>query len=255
MKLSTRRIFCLLLLACTGLVGCKQESPKQEASNNSQKVQPVEEATTEAQTPVTDQSAQKKEAENNGVAAKTKDKNTENSETDEKKDGTATANAAAEPTTCGGATKAAESGCGGSVEAKTDTPSAPAGKQHFGGKFTLTDEPVAVSAIIEKAADFSGKNIKVSARIAKVCRKKGCWMTLQPEAGGDQYVRVTMKDYGFFVPVDCDGKTATVEGTFKSVELPEAQRKHLAEDGGDDPNAIKGKAMELSLVATAIDIE
>ena len=251
MKLSTRLIFCLLLLACTGLVGCKQESPKQEAPNNSQKVQPGDEATTEAQASVTDQSAQKKEAENNGAAAETKNNVTENSETDEK----VTANAAAEPTTCGGATKAAESGCGGLVEAKTDAPSAPAGKQHFGGKFTLTDKPVAVSTIIEKAADFSGKNIKVSARIAKVCRKKGCWMTLQPEAGGGQYVRVTMKDYGFFVPVDCDGKTATVEGTFKSVELPEAQRKHLAEDGGDDPNAIKGKAMELSLVATAIDIE
>ena len=39
-------------------------------------------------------------------------------ETDEKKDGTATANAAAEPTTCGGATKAAESGCGSSVEVR-----------------------------------------------------------------------------------------------------------------------------------------
>ena len=80
-------------------------------------------------------------------------------------------------------------------------------------------------------------------------------MTLQPADGGDQYVRVTMKDYGFFVPVDCDGKTATVEGTFKSVERPEAQRKHLAEDGGDDPTKVKGAALELTLVATAIDIE
>ena len=35
---------------------------------------------------------------------------------------------------------------------------------------------------------------------------------------------------------------------------PEAARKHLAEDGKEDPTKVQGSAVELTLVATAIDI-
>jgi len=238
MKQPNQLILCLSLLTLFCAAGCKQSSQEPsnaENKNSAQKVTPENEAAG-------------KKAEPNTVAANAKSQVTRAETAPE-----GISQAAPAPATCGGATEGG--GCGGAVKPPTTADKATQGKRHFGGEFTLTESAVAVDQVIAKASDFSGKNIKVSARIAKVCRKKGCWMTLQPEANSEQYVRVTMKDYGFFVPVDCDGKTATVEGIFKSVELPEAQRKHLAEDGGDDPTKVTGKAMELSLVATAIDIE
>ena len=132
-------------------------------------------------------------------------------------------------------------------------PSADAKVGHFGGEFTLTDSQK-LEDVLAKASDFTGKNIRIEAKVARVCKKKGCWFTLQPDANSGEFVRVTMKDYGFFVPKDCDGKKAVVEGVFKSVELSEGARKHLADDAGDDPKTVQGPARELTLVATAIDI-
>lgn len=128
-----------------------------------------------------------------------------------------------------------------------------AGPQHFGEAFALT-ETVPLSTVIGKPDDYAGKAVRVSATISKVCKKRGCWFVLQGAPTDTQTVRVTMKDYGFFVPTDSDGKMAVVEGTFKSAPLSEAARKHLAEDGGEDPSKITGETVELTLVATAIDI-
>ena len=237
----------LIALAVTTLIGCKaayQSEPARDENKAAQKVEPASETPTE----------------NPGTAAALK-----TNEPTPQTDLTATATKVydktiAEPTTCEGSGTAAKGGCGGcagtdkKVVAAAPENAAEA-KRHFGGDFTLTEPAIKVDSVMATPADFAGKNIKVTARIAKVCKKKGCWMTLQPEDAGDEYVRVTMKDYGFFVPVDCDGKTATVEGLLKSVERTEALRKHLAEDGGDDPSKVKGAAVELSMVATAIDIE
>lgn len=63
-----------------------------------------------------------------------------------------------------------------------------------------------------------------------------------------------MKDYGFFLPKDCDGKRVVVEGTFARKVITEAQLRHFAQDAGKDPSEIKGDQEELSLVATAIDL-
>ena len=159
------------------------------------------------------------------------------------------------PAGCGG--KTAKDGavqeCGGAVktEAAAKTPT---GKStHHGGQFTLTDT-VPLSQIMDKAKDFAGKQVKVSARVTKVCKKKGCWFVMAGNQGDGRYVRVKMKDYGFFVPLDCDGKNAVVEGTFNVKEVSESYRKHLAEDGNEDPNKVKGSKLELTLMATAIDI-
>ena len=57
----------------------------------------------------------------------------------------------------------------------------------------------------------------------KACEKKGCWMELAADAKGPG-VRVTFKDYGFFVPLDSAGRTAKVEGVVKVAELSESRR-------------------------------
>jgi len=85
---------------------------------------------------------------------------------------------------------------------------------------------------LEKVMDTQGGavDIVVSGQVDKVCKKKGCWMTLKKDDGST--MRVTFKDYGFFVPLDVDGKNVTIKGNAyydtTSVEL----LKHYAEDEG-----------------------
>lgn len=161
------------------------------------------------------------------------------------------------PTACGGAAGAAApsacAGVPGAVAAPEGTaPAAPA-TAHFGEAFTLTDS-VPVDDVMSRPDEFNGKTVRVAANITKVCKKKGCWFVMAGDKADGAYIRVTMKDYGFFVPVDADGRKAVVEGVFKKLDVPEAARKHLAEDGKEDPTKVQGSAVELTLVATAIDI-
>ena len=128
-------------------------------------------------------------------------------------------------------------------------------KTHYGNPFVQTGSaPIPVDKLIASSNFFTNTDVLVAGRINKVCKKKGCWFVLQGAGDGTNFVRVTMK-HSFFVPTDCEGKTVEVEGTFRSVPLPEAARKHLAEDGGEDPSKVKGSAVELTLVATGVSIQ
>ena len=78
--------------------------------------------------------------------------------------------------------------------------------------------------------DEEESTFKVKAVIEEVCQMKGCWMTLKNEDGAN--IRVTFKDYGFFVPKDISGKEVIIEGVAKTEILEEDLAKHYAEDGG-----------------------
>lgn len=91
------------------------------------------------------------------------------------------------------------------------------------------------------------------AEVLEVCQAKGCWMRLAlPDS---QSVMVRFKDYGFFVPKDLAGTEVLVEGKAFISEVPEDQRKHLAEDAGATPSeleAIRGAAQELGFEANGV---
>lgn len=71
--------------------------------------------------------------------------------------------------------------------------------------------------------------LKFASKINSVCKKKGCWMTLElPE----EEVRVTFKDYGFFVPKDSENTEVIVEGKAFINEMSVEDQKHFAEDEG-----------------------
>ena len=125
---------------------------------------------------------------------------------------------------------------------------------HFGADFSMTDA-TPIAALIDDHKSHVGKTIKVTGTVSSVCKKKGCWMVMKGDKEGQQTVRVTMKDYGFFVPKDCDGKNAVVEGVFEIKEVKEEMRKHLAEDQGKDPAQVTGSDVELRIVATGITIK
>ncbi|HEY8366768.1 MAG TPA: DUF4920 domain-containing protein [Bacteroidia bacterium] len=108
--------------------------------------------------------------------------------------------------------------------------------EYFGTKI---DEHGALSAeaIMNKLANADSlTNVKMEATIEKVCQMKGCWMTLV--ADGDAPIRVTFKDYAFFVPKDAAGKKAVVQGVAYKEVLTVDMLKHYAEDAGKSKEEI-----------------
>lgn len=115
-------------------------------------------------------------------------------------------------------------------------------------------QSVEIAKLMASPSDYDGKTVTVEARVRKACEKKGCWMELtgvDPKGPG---VRVTFKDYGFFVPLDSAGSTAKVEGTVKIAELPDARAKHYEEEGATIPRGKDGKYREVQLVATGLEL-
>jgi hypothetical protein len=90
--------------------------------------------------------------------------------------------------------------------------------------------PITMAELNEKMKAGGPIEATVTAPITAVCQVKGCWMTLQNLGGED--VRITFKDYAFFVPKDCKGKTAIIHGTASMDTTSVEELKHFAEDDG-----------------------
>ena len=106
---------------------------------------------------------------------------------------------------------------------------------HYGAKI---DEKGAIS-VSELVAKMEGKtemNAKVEGKISEVCQAKGCWMTLE-KADGTK-MRVTFKDYGFFVPKNISGKTVIINGTASITTTGVDELRHYAEDAGKSKEEI-----------------
>lgn len=106
--------------------------------------------------------------------------------------------------------------------------------------------------LLESPAEFDGKTVAVEAKVRRACQKKGCWMELGGEQGPG--VRVTFKDYGFFVPLDSAGSTAKVEGVIKVAVLDEARAKHYEAEGAKVPKDKDGKYSEVQIVALGVEL-
>ncbi|MEN9488336.1 MAG: hypothetical protein RL494_601 [Bacteroidota bacterium] len=98
----------------------------------------------------------------------------------------------------------------------------------------LTSEEMAAKYETLKEGDTL--NVKFKSQINTVCKKKGCWMTLN--LGKDKEAFVKFKDYGFFVPKNADNEQAVVNGkAFVSIESVN-ELKHYAKDEGKSQAAI-----------------
>ena len=113
--------------------------------------------------------------------------------------------------------------------------------------------PVTLETLLANPADYDGKAVSITAKVRKSCERKGCWMELasSEKAPG---VRVTFKDYGFFVPLDSAGKTAKVEGTVKVAELSPERAKHYESEGAMVAKDKSGKYREVQLVANGLEL-
>lgn len=98
------------------------------------------------------------------------------------------------------------------------------------GKAISEDGAVMLASIESGVIPGEELASKVEGEIVEVCQKKGCWMTV--EKGDGSVVRVTFKDYGFFVPKDASGKWVVMEGIAFYDTLSVSTLQHYAEDAG-----------------------
>lgn len=120
--------------------------------------------------------------------------------------------------------------------------------QSFGAPIS-PDGRCSTQQMLENAGRMDSVAVKFEGEIAEVCQMKGCWMTLQSDNG--QSIRVTFKDYGFFVPKDASGKKVVIEGIAAIRDLDEATARHYAEDAGQEFDANSNLA-EVSVVASGV---
>ncbi|MBD2752439.1 DUF4920 domain-containing protein [Spirosoma validum] len=107
---------------------------------------------------------------------------------------------------------------------------------YHGKKITETGA-IPATQLATKMGDKTAMPAKVEGTVESVCKVKGCWMKVK--TGDGQTMRVTFKDYGFFVPKDIVGKTVVVEGTAETSTTPVADLRHYAQDAGKSKEEIE----------------
>jgi len=132
------------------------------------------------------------------------------------------------------------------------------------------DEPVVDSKLYGKAIEsgtpkvgldqalsnpkaFESKRIRIQGTIGPVCQNKGCWMYL---TDGANKIRITFENYGFFVPLDSEGRRVEVEGMLDVEVIAKEQLQHwAAEEKDGKPEQIVQDATTVLFVASGVLIE
>ncbi|MBW2962571.1 DUF4920 domain-containing protein [Mesonia aestuariivivens] len=95
--------------------------------------------------------------------------------------------------------------------------------------------------------------VKFESKVDKVCKKKGCWMTLKLDDSLTTFVK--FKDYSFFVPLNAENRTTIVEGKAYVTETSVQELQHYAKDAGkseEEIAAITAPEQEYAIMATGV---
>jgi len=110
---------------------------------------------------------------------------------------------------------------------------------YSGQKFGEEVKPGDVKPAAKMEAAMGDKktvDMKIEGKVVDVCKKKGCWMTLEMPNGDP--MRVTFKDYAFFMPMDIIGKKVVLDGLAKKQTISVETLRHYAEDAKKSPEEI-----------------
>ncbi|MDI1255388.1 MAG: DUF4920 domain-containing protein [Flavobacterium sp.] len=108
----------------------------------------------------------------------------------------------------------------------------------FGSKI-LADKALSKEDMMKKYASLKKGDtvaVKFKSKIKDVCKKKGCWMSMELPNSKEAFVR--FKDYGFFVPLNADKSDAIVSGKAFLDVISVEELKHYAKDGGKSQEEI-----------------
>ena len=121
------------------------------------------------------------------------------------------------------------------------------------GKGVDSLEAIPVASVLANPKAYEGSTVRVTGAVESVCKVKGCWM----KVGGDDQMRVTFEGYSFFMPLDCEGRDAVMQGTVSVKQLTLAEAKHYLEDAGKHEEAknLTKPGSEVTFVATGVALK
>lgn len=120
----------------------------------------------------------------------------------------------------------------------------------FGAPLDFSVEKVSLEDIAADGDSYAGRTVRVETRVSKVCQKKGCFFIAQH---GSAVVRVSFRDYSFFVPTDIGGKRVMLVGEVVQNELSAEKAQHLAEDLGEPVESVE-PGREFTIVASSVRV-
>jgi len=99
-------------------------------------------------------------------------------------------------------------------------------------------------------------DVKFKTEVEKVCKKKGCWMSVKLGDSLTSFVR--FKDYSFFVPLNAEERETILEGKAFVTETSVDELKHYAKDAGKTKEEIAKiiePKVEYAFMATGVLME
>jgi hypothetical protein len=122
--------------------------------------------------------------------------------------------------------------------------------EHYGAPLTMKN-PISLPAAIKQLDKQSTAQVLIESKVDKVCVAKGCWLGL---VSATDDIRVTFKDYAFFVPPSLIGKTVLVQGQLEKVTMTLEETKHYVQDAGGDPSKVTTPRVEYRIVASGVEV-
>jgi len=120
----------------------------------------------------------------------------------------------------------------------------------FGVKLDNSLLKLSMRDLVTDSPSYLGKSFQVKTKIAKVCQKKGCFFIAQQ----DQLVlRVSFRDYSFFIPTDSGGKTVILAGELIQKEISPKQAAHFKADLKSETGIVKAGVV-YEIVADSVKI-
>lgn len=123
-----------------------------------------------------------------------------------------------------------------------------------GAAISRDAKPVSLAKVLESPDQYAKAPVVVEGVATSACDRKGCWMQLGATADDKQAVRVTFKDYAFFVPLDSKGSNVRAEGVVAVKKLTKRDADHLEEEGAKLKRNADGTANEVSFVASGVEL-
>ena len=143
-------------------------------------------------------------------------------------------------------------GCSQSTPANQDAEATATGNSY--GASVAEENVITAAQLQESVAGQDSVQATVTAEIVQSCQSKGCWMDVKLADGNT--MKVTFRDYGFFLPVeDLKGRTVVFAGTAKHEVISVDDQRHFAEDAGksaEEIQAITTPKEELRFVADGV---
>lgn len=129
-------------------------------------------------------------------------------------------------------------------------------ENHYFGDSINEEDAVEINSLLALMEGQDSVKVKLSGVVNSSCQKKGCWMKM--DMGNGEEMRVSFRDYGFFVPTNLGGEEAVIEGVAYIDTIDVQFLKHLAEDAGksqEEIDAISEPEISVNFTADGVIIK